>query len=406
MTKLHQSLQQQYTNKKILILGFGREGQSSYEVLRECFPDKELFVGDQEEIDLSEFGDNKVFLEKNYLAHLDQYDVIFKTPGISQHIPQLQQFLQQGKTLTSELNEFLKVYRSQTVGITGTKGKSTTSSLIVHMLKTAHVDAILAGNIGLPVFKAIAQIHKNTTVVVEMSSYQLETISTSPHIAALLDIFPEHLNYHGSFTSYIEAKFMINAFQTTSDMFIYNQNLQSLIENNHISLHGQTKPFSSERAEFSTSHLPKVIEKENVAPAVMVCKEFGLTQEAITQALATFKPLPHRLENVGSHHGVTFIDDTLATIPEATIAALDSLEKVDVLILGGNGRFGDSCQRVINKRDRKSTRLNSSHQIISYAVFCLKKNKIAKQKWHFQPPRNGSPIFSTQDAIFHFQDRA
>ena len=133
--KLSQSLQEQLKDKKILILGFGREGQSTYHLLRAIFPEKELFIMDKNKVDDTFLSDTKIKLAATYLDKLEGYDVIFKTPGISILEPNLQAYIQNGGKITSQSNEFLCVYANQVIGVTGTKGKSTTSSIIFHILK-------------------------------------------------------------------------------------------------------------------------------------------------------------------------------------------------------------------------------------------------------------------------------
>jgi UDP-N-acetylmuramoylalanine--D-glutamate ligase len=349
MTKLHQHLTQKYADKKILILGFGREGKSTYKILRECFPDKQIFISDNQKINVTEFADENLIWDDKYLQNLAAYEVIFKTPGISFREPELQQVFSQTMLITSQLREFLEVYAKQTIGVTGTKGKSTTATLIFHIFQTAKKPVVLVGNIGIPVFDRVQDIHEETLVAVEMSSYQLEVINTSPHIGVFLNFFPEHINYHQSLENYLAAKANITQFQTTEDFFIYNddsEDLKRIAQNSE----ANKKAFSQKAPNFSEleqflgqsvkdfTNLNQVIIQNSLLPAFFVAQLFHTSAEKMSEAFSTFQSLPHRLQNIGQFRGITFYDDTLATIPQATSLAINTISRVGVLILGGYDR--------------------------------------------------------------------
>lgn len=357
MNKLVRHLQENYHQQEMLILGFGREGKSTLEMLQQVFPDKKITVMDKQ---LSKKDEEKIGAPiAEYFKDLARFDVIFKTPGIPISEPPLQEFLQSGKKITSQFNEFIEIYHNQIIGVTGTKGKSTTSSLIHHFLKEAEIPTILLGNIGTPVFTAAAKVTAEMKIVVEMSSYYLEIVEHSPHIAVLLNIFPEHLNYHGSLEKYVGAKANITRFQTEMDYCIYNAEFVELRQ-----VAEQTKAYliayepTKEQAVLepfaeAMQHLPEVVQKQNVLPAVLVARIFKVKDKTISTALQSFQPLPHRLQHVGTYRGITFIDDTLATIPEATINAIDSVPRVDVIILGGFDRgldYTKVVEKVIQKK--------------------------------------------------------
>ena len=178
-----------FRNKKILILGFGREGQSTYNLIRKFLPDQQLYIADQKE----NFQDNFEFLKKDnnvtfisgekYLENLENYDIIMKSPGISfAHMDTSKYY----SKIKSQLELLLEFFENTTIGITGTKGKSTTSSLIYKVLKDQDKKSILLGNIGIPVFDYIDSIEQNVILVLEMSSHQLEFMEQSPNIAIFL----------------------------------------------------------------------------------------------------------------------------------------------------------------------------------------------------------------------------
>src|SRR2546421_5278159 len=220
--------------KSVLILGFGTEGQATYEFLRKRWPEKALTIADQQNI--GEFPGELISRLQNdpavglnlgprYLDSLDPYscEVIIKTPGIPASIEAIARARQSHCVLTSHSQIFMDLYpNDRIIGVTGTKGKSTTASLIHHILKSAGVAAELVGNIGQPPLLQIDSVARDTIFVHEFSSHQLAEIHTSPHVAVLLNIVPEHLDYYDSFETYAAAKENITRFQTPDDILIFN----------------------------------------------------------------------------------------------------------------------------------------------------------------------------------------
>src|SRR5215467_4925052 len=219
--------------QSILILEFGTEGQATYDFLRKRWPTKPLSVADQRKID--EFPDEDarrvqddpalmLNLGPRYLDSADGYNctVIIKTPGIPASTEAILRACKTGCKLTSHSQIFLSNYpREKVIGVTGTKGKSTTTALIHHILHCGGIPAELVGNIGHPPLARIDQSSVATYFVHEFSSHQLAEIETSPHIAVLLNIVPEHLDYYASFEEYVAAKENITKFQTPDDFLVY-----------------------------------------------------------------------------------------------------------------------------------------------------------------------------------------
>ena len=205
------------TGKKVAILGFGKEGKSTFNYIRKHNPNFKLFILDRNEnlIDENEFlrGDilTRVITGYSYLSTLRDYDVIIKSPGISLKDIDISRF---ENNITSQIEIVLECFRDQVIGVTGTKGKSTTSSLIYKVLKDQNVDSLLLGNIGTPVFDFIDDIKDTTKVVIEMSSHQLEFIRTSPHIGIILNLFEDHLDHAGSVEHYYESKMNMFKYQS------------------------------------------------------------------------------------------------------------------------------------------------------------------------------------------------
>ncbi len=350
-------------DKKILILGFGKEGKSTYNLLRKIFPEKELAISDLNSDHIKDIDDPflKKFSGADYLNCCGDFDLVIKTPGISLNHDN---YPFDKSKISSQTDLFLKLFASQTIGITGTKGKSTTTSLIYHTLLKADENVVLVGNIGIPPFEIIEKIDDKTKIVFEMSSHQLEYVSSSPRISILLNIFEEHLDHYSSYRDYQLAKFNIAKFQKNDDFFIYNMDnalINGLIE--EIGIKSQSFAFSAyvkpkrgtyvndyrimfadngaEAPVFNLKHeisLKGLHNIKNMMAAANVFKILGLSNEIIKESFCSFKGLPHRLEYIGEFDGVKYFNDSIATIPQATIAALKALHNVQTLILGGFDR--------------------------------------------------------------------
>src|SRR5215468_2047175 len=347
--------------QSILILGFGTEGQSTYEFLRKKWPTKPLSIADRRK--LEEFPDDigrtlqedpAVMLNfgPRYLDSADGYNctVIIKTPGIPASTEAILRACKTGCKLTSHSQIFLSNYpREKVIGVTGTKGKSTTTALIHHILHCGGIPAELVGNIGHPPLARIDDVSKDTYFVHEFSSHQLAEIETSPHIAVLLNIVPEHLDYYASFEEYVAAKENITKFQTPDDFLIYAADypIPTAIANRS---KAALKPFSAndridDIVPLSEIPLPGQFNIQNVMAAIAAAQLCGVQPPAIREAVRTFEALPHRLEPVGTYKGITFYDDSIATVPDATLAALEALgSDVQTLLRGGHERNLDFTQ--------------------------------------------------------------
>jgi UDP-N-acetylmuramoylalanine--D-glutamate ligase len=296
------------------------------------------------------------------MQSIDIFDIAIKSPGIaSNSLPAALKKVQ----ITSQTDIFLQLYGKQVIGITGTKGKSTTSSLVHYILKNAGINSLLVGNIGIPPFDCIDEIRDESLIVMELSSHQLEYVSHSPHLAILLNLFQEHLDHYHSYLEYQLAKLNIGKYQDNGDYFIYNK------DNETIQSHSdQIELFKSELLSFSQVSENKTeinIEEEcvllnfsgnkqriyeihpgqplrgrhnmyNIMAASVACFLSGVTPEKINSGVKTFKGLEHRIELVGEYEDIVWYNDSIATIPEATIEAVKTLQNVDTLILGGFDR--------------------------------------------------------------------
>ena len=347
-------------NKKILILGFGREGKSTYNYIRKYLNDKKIYIADMQEdlLDKNEFlkKDNNIecICGKEYLNGLENYDIIIKTPGIALVNMDITNFKDKIK---SQLDLFLEFCDNKTIGITGTKGKSTTSSLIYSVLKAQNKNALLLGNIGNPIFNYIDEITEDTYIVIEMSSHQLEFTNNSPNISIITNLFPEHLDHYNSYNEYVEAKFNIFKFQKENDYFLYDYDNSELKERITYTNSIQYKvSFNEKYADIKIQNNMIVIkDKEiydinsprnllgdyNLKNIMFVLGVVDILNLDINQAVKTiseFKTLKHRLEFIGEINGVKYYDNSIATIPVATEEAIKALKDVDTLIIGGMDR--------------------------------------------------------------------
>lgn len=353
-------------NKKILILGFGVEGKSTYSFLRKHFPNKEIIICDKKEdyeLELKEDKFVKCIHNNEYLKFVDGLDLIFKTPGLSFKGMDISSF---ENKITSELELVLEFIDIFTIGITGTKGKSTTSSLMYEVLEKNNKNAMLLGNIGVPIFDKIDEIQEDTILVLELSSHALQYIKKSTNIAMLLNVFEEHLDHYNSYEEYIEAKYNVFKYQKESDYALYNidndvirkKQIKTNAKEITISLEGNNsdvtlkgnKVYYKNKLIYEDTGDRNILGNHNLnnimfvtAVADILNLDFKLTKCAIDE----FKPLAHRLEFVGTFENVDYYNDSIATIPEATINAIKTLKNVNTLIVGGKDR-GVNLQELID----------------------------------------------------------
>ncbi|PIQ71952.1 UDP-N-acetylmuramoyl-L-alanine--D-glutamate ligase [Candidatus Roizmanbacteria bacterium CG11_big_fil_rev_8_21_14_0_20_37_16] len=307
--------------KKILILGYGKEGQATERFLRKFVPLTELGIADKKD-------------SANYLDEQEKYDLIIRSPGIPKKLIT--------RPYTTASNIFLANIDNVVIGVTGTKGKSTTVSLIYSILKEAGKKAFLIGNIGKPMLdEMLKPIGKEDIFVCEFSSYQLDDIKYSPHISVVLDLFPEHMNYHGDVQNYYNAKKNIIAQVAADDYFIYNPkftDLKSWADNSHC----KNIPFE-QNILIRDEDIPLIgnHNKENIKATITVAHLLDIDNNTIVKAIKEFKPLPHRLELIGKFKEIIFYDDAISTTPQSTILAIESLKNVGTIFLGGTDRGYD-----------------------------------------------------------------
>lgn len=346
---MKEELREFFKGKSVAILGFGREGRSTLEILREteC---GEIGILDKNPVNEKECTDCTLHCGENYLDYIGDYDIIMKSPGIALFDKVSDEIKAK---ITSQTDLFLRFCSNHTVGVTGTKGKSTTASLIEHMLKSCGKKAVLIGNIGIPPLSVTDTLEKDMIVVLEISCHQLEYVKASPNTAVLLNVYEEHLDHYVDFNAYKYAKENIFRYQDKNDLLIVNKELSeengcstacrqltvSMDGKADIYIDGNDIIFRGERISYEKLS-PKLKGKHNlynIAIALAAAAENGCELEKAVEAVTSFNGLCHRMEHVRTVNGVEYINDSISTIPNATISAVKTFN-ADTVIIGGMDR--------------------------------------------------------------------
>lgn len=371
-----------FNNKKILILGLGVEGKSALKFLLENLEsnDTSIFVLDKNkdkkdledilnslEIDKLniktkfEIISNSEYEEIMEDKSSEQYaikniDILLKSPGIKLKDNLVEKYR---KKIYSQIEIFLKYFNGLTIGVTGTKGKSTTSSLIHFVLSECGYKSHLLGNIGNPVFNELNEIKEKDIAVIELSSFALEFIDSPTTIAAITNIFVAHLDYHNELDQYIDAK--IKIFKNIDNSLKNNTSNEKIIEANVKGINKYIGEITEnfKRAEYLENFINVYNEKINVPKSNLIgehnniniklvkhilldLRKMGydkITEENIDRAIGKFNGLHHRLEVVYEDNNVRYINDSIATVPESTINGIKAVTDLETLILGGDDKM-------------------------------------------------------------------
>ena len=320
---------------KIVIAGFGVEGQSNLRYFRDKFPEADFLVADERE-KVDNLPENAAY--QTGFSNLEDADLIVRSPSISP-----EKIKTNGK-IWSSTNEFFANCPATIIGVTGTKGKGTTCSFISSILCAAGKTVHLVGNIGVPALDILPKIEENDIVVYELSSFQLWDLQKSPHVAVVLMIEPDHLNVHADFNDYLAAKANITKSQTADDYVVYNsQNeFSKVIANASLA---QKKEYPSVLSDdiISAIRLPGKHNIDNACAAILAVKSIlpNVSDNEIKKGLSEFTGLPHRLKFVAEKYGVKYYDDSISTTPGSAIAALKAFVEPKILILGGSDKGAD-----------------------------------------------------------------
>lgn len=401
--------------KKILIAGYGREGKSTERLLKALLPDSKPVIVE---------GNDNIRCEAE-----KGYDLIIKSPGIPMFV--FEGLCDLG-TITSQTDIFLQVFGDQTIGVTGTKGKSTTANLIFSIMRSHYGShAVMAGNMGIPLFDIVEQLDSRSVIVCEFSCHQLENIHRSPHIGVVLNLFQEHLDHYHSYQDYQMAKMNIGLHQHSDDFFFYcsdNKELCRQVERNQVLLKGDVIPYDlaeAQQLQGINSSLQGDHNLCNILVAYYVSLMMKVPKNEIIDSINAFKGLEHRMEPLGVFSGIAFYDDSISTIPEACMAAIKALKDVDTLILGGYDRgidYGElmnflAASSVRNiafvgkAGDRMLAEAGEKDSALCHGRNILREDDYKKiVDWCFRHTQKGkacllSPAAASYDAFKNFEER-
>ena len=315
---------------KVAVLGLGREGRSVLKYLKKS-PD---WHGAK-----IETLDKK--LGKSYLKNLERFDVIFRSPGVHYNLPELAKARRRGVEFLSATKLFFEKCKAKIIGVTGTKGKGTTSTLLYNILKSAGKKVFLAGNIGKSALDILPRARKNSIVILELSSFQLQDLGRSPDIAVVLDVFPDHQDAHLNLKEYYEAKTNIAKWQKKDDkifFFLGNPITKQIAQKSH----GKRIPVNKRKfVMFGPEDLkiPGIHNFRNAVMAATVAKNLGVPEKKIIEEAKNFRGLEHRLEFAKKIGDVEFYNDSASTNPGTVAAAVSALgNKPLILIAGGQDK--------------------------------------------------------------------
>ena len=348
--------------KRVAVLGAGVSNRPLIALLRAH--GVAVTVRDKKE-DLGEYADTlrqngcSLCLGPEYLQNLTE-DVIFRTPGLRPDLPELCAAVERGSVLTSEMEAFFTVCPCRKIAVTGSDGKTTTTTIIAKLLEAAGKRVHLGGNIGHPLFAETAEIAPSDWAVLELSSFQLMTMTQSPEIAVITNLSPNHLDYHRDYSEYIAAKENIFTYQTARDMAVFNAD-NDVTAREAERAAGRARLFSrrqelpdgvflrgeeiisrcpaGERTVLRTTdiRLPGVHNVENYLAAVAAVD--GMVPDADIRTFArTFAGVEHRIEWIRTRNGVRWYNDSIASSPSRTTAGLNAFPEKVILIAGGKDK--------------------------------------------------------------------
>ncbi len=357
-------------NERVGVVGFGRTGEALLDFLLEKKLFENIFLYNDDAINEIEIKENykkngvNFLIKENDFSKLEEMDLIILSPGINARTERFNKIRERVK-IVSEIEFASTFINSKIIAVTGTNGKSTTVSLIHHILKNNGVKSVLAGNIGIPFISQINDISNDSVVVLEVSSYQLEEIiNFRPYIAILLNVTPDHLDRYSSLEDYFSTKLNIFKNQRKSDYMILNYN-DNLIRNYRYRSYEAKRVFFSikevledgvfvrdnyihldfiskeDRVSLDRVPLRGVHNLENILSSVIATRIMGIESGNIQESIKGFKGLPHRMESLGKIGKVEFINDSKATNVDATLKSINSIDENMILILGNKDKGGD-----------------------------------------------------------------
>ena len=350
---------------KVAIAGYGLEGESNYRYFT-ARGDDVTIVDENESPKMALPDDAKTLLGDGVFAKLDDFDLVVRTAGLKPSA------ITTRGNVWSATNEFFARCPAPIVGVTGTKGKGTTCSLIASILRASGQKVHLVGNIGVPALDALESIEPEDVVVYEMSSFQLWDLQKSPQVAVVLMIEPDHLDVHADMEEYLAAKSHIVVHQSAKDIVIYhptNPDTATVVapaESRRVryaipddgQVYVKENTFFVQNAPIcsvDTLQIPGAFNHENACAAISAALAAGASIDFVEAGLRDFHGLPHRLKFVRELNGIKYYDDSIATTPGSAIAALSAFDASKTIILGGSDKGADYREVVMACRDANAT---------------------------------------------------
>ncbi|MDD3030133.1 MAG: UDP-N-acetylmuramoyl-L-alanine--D-glutamate ligase [Alphaproteobacteria bacterium] len=404
------------SKKEVVVWGTGREGQSAVLFMREIAPDVRLcFVDEKENLDQEMLEGVQIVTGDRIKEKVLNADIVVKSPGISFYHPFLFERRQRGKNSTSLTNMWLQQNADAfVVGITGSKGKSTTTSLLAHVLNKNGVRAMAVGNIGVPLSKDISA-HDADCFVLELSSYQCADLCFPCKIGVVTTLFPEHLDWHRTLPNYYRDKANLLC---NSQIRLASFQASEILQREKISL-PELKLFApvtekkgifsyqgEQIREIKNAFLRRKHNLLNVAAVLSISEILNISADKILSAMETYEELPHRQHSIMSPRGYLLVDDSISTAPEATMAAIEAYsDRAIVLIVGGYDRgldYEGLSQFIFEKNVHSVICMGESGRRLFQLLKKLKKENIffeetlerAIEKAKKQVPPQGAIILS------------
>jgi UDP-N-acetylmuramoylalanine--D-glutamate ligase len=437
-------------SRKIAVLGYGLEGKDMVSYLLGEGAIVTIFDKKSErELDLTQKVQKKTRLitGENYLSGgLKDFDIVFRSPGVYRYLAEIVAAEKEGVKISSAIKLFFDLSPAKIIGVTGTKGKGTTSTLIYKILKASEKDVYLAGNIGKPYLELLPKLKPSSWVVLELSSFQLIDLHKSPYISVVLNITVDHLDWHKDKKEYVNAKKSIVSHQKNSDFAVLNDDFTSSRNFSrytkgriyYFSKSKGTKGCFVEKGRLVLAANEKVDEIgnvsdlllrgkhnwENVTAAICAARLAGASISSVKRAVFSFKGLEHRLELIGKVRGVSFYNDSFSTNPQTTEAAINSFDETLTLILGGYDKdleYKELAKKIAGKKSVETIILigdiagkikkvlNESNFKGTLKELGKKSMKIVVQEAVRNTPKGGivllSPATSSFDMFENYKER-
>ena len=407
---------------KIAILGFGREGKAILKFLKKSarYKNAKISILDRKiskpphQIRMGAFSTKKIKSllwcgGKDYLKNLAEFDVVFRSPGVPYNLPEIQNAIKPRSRASSLrgkkgvkfsggtdlfFNEISKIVRHdspQVIGITGTKGKGTTSTLLYKILKAAKKDVYLAGNIGKPALEILPKLKKNSIVILELSSFQLQDLKHSPDIAVVLNIFEDHLDSHKNFKEYAESKANIAKWQKKTDKIFYDANnkwSKWIAQKSPAKKIPVNSSLSNSREWFhkikSIIKIPGEHNLKNAVMAATVAKSLGIPENIILKTVKNYRGMEHRLElvhsNILKNVGMNFYNDSASTNPYTAAAAIRAFpNQPKILICGGKDKnldYTPLAKALKNSNTKLVILFGENKEKIAKTILRIKNNEL------------------------------